>query len=332
MKTPAGRSRARSVATSRARARHGRRVMADPRRARATVARPRAPLRDDAAGGGASVGRSVPRVEGHAKLTGTALYVDDLVVPGVLHGRTVRSTIARGRIRARSRSIPPSTGAASSVADHRDIPGENVVAPDRGRPAAARRARGPPRRGADPAARPRRSRAASRPRRARSRSTYEPLDPVLTIEESLARKALIYGDDNVFKEIVIERGDLARGIEVGGPGDRGRRTAAGHQEQLYIENNGMIAERTADGGLAVRGSLQCPYYVHKAIMRAFGLPAEQVRVVQTVDRRRLRRQGGVPVDDRRRTPRCWRGRAAGRSRSSTTDSRTSPPPPSATPR
>src|SRR5439155_18582412 len=52
--------------------------------------------------------------------------------------------------------------------------------------------------------------------------------------------------------------------------------------QLYIENNGMIAERTADGGLAVRGSLQCPYYVHKALMRVFGLPADRVRVVQTV--------------------------------------------------
>src|SRR5262249_30728677 len=39
---------------------------------------------------------------------------------------------------------------------------------------------------------------------------------------------------------------------------------------------------TRDGGLLVRGSLQCPYYVHKALMRAFALPAQQVRVIQTV--------------------------------------------------
>ena len=32
----------------------------------------------------------------------------------------------------------------------------------------------------------------------------------------------------------------------------------------------------------MRGSLQCPYYVHKALMRAFALPAERVRVIQTV--------------------------------------------------
>ena len=29
------------------------------------------------------------------------------------------------------------------------------------------------------------------------------------------------------------------------------------------------------------GSLQCPYYVHKALMVLFGLPRERVRVVQT---------------------------------------------------
>ncbi len=39
----------------------------------------------------------------------------------------------------------------------------------------------------------------------------------------------------------------------------------GHQEQLYIENNAMIAVPAEDGGIAVHGSLQCPYYVHRAL-------------------------------------------------------------------
>ncbi|MGH7730940.1 MAG: xanthine dehydrogenase family protein molybdopterin-binding subunit, partial [Candidatus Eiseniibacteriota bacterium] len=51
---------------------------------------------------------------------------------------------------------------------------------------------------------------------------------------------------------------------------------------LYIETNAMMAERTADGGITVRGSLQCPYYVHKALMRIFALPAGRVRVIQSV--------------------------------------------------
>src|SRR2546430_2409015 len=35
----------------------------------------------------------------------------------------------------------------------------------------------------------------------------EPMPPALSVEDALARKALVYGDDNVFKEIVIARGD-----------------------------------------------------------------------------------------------------------------------------
>ena len=38
----------------------------------------------------------------------------------------------------------------------------------------------------------------------------------------------------------------------------------GHQEQLYIENQAMIAVPRPDGGITVHGSLQCPYYIHKA--------------------------------------------------------------------
>ncbi|HYA62508.1 MAG TPA: molybdopterin cofactor-binding domain-containing protein, partial [Candidatus Sulfotelmatobacter sp.] len=54
----------------------------------------------------------------------------------------------------------------------------------------------------------------------------------------------------------------------------------GAQEQLYIENNGMIASLDPQQGITVWGSLQCPYYVHKALMKLCNLPADRVRVVQ----------------------------------------------------
>ena len=54
----------------------------------------------------------------------------------------------------------------------------------------------------------------------------------------------------------------------------------GAQEQLYIENNGVIAAFDPEQGITLWGSLQCPYYVHKALMVLCGLPAEKVRVVQ----------------------------------------------------
>src|SRR6266850_7546011 len=46
------------------------------------------------------VGKSVPRKEGRKKVTGQALYVDDLTFPDMLHGVTVRSPVARGRIKS----------------------------------------------------------------------------------------------------------------------------------------------------------------------------------------------------------------------------------------
>ena len=54
----------------------------------------------------------------------------------------------------------------------------------------------------------------------------------------------------------------------------------GHQEQLYIENNAMIALPREDGGITVHGSLQCPYYVHKALRAGLDLDDAHTQVVQ----------------------------------------------------
>lgn len=67
-----------------------------------------------------SVGRNTPRKEGPARVTGEARYVDDLRFPGMLHGRTIRSSIARGRVTGVSLDFD-TTG--FTVVDHRDIPG-----------------------------------------------------------------------------------------------------------------------------------------------------------------------------------------------------------------
>ncbi|HTC73973.1 MAG TPA: molybdopterin cofactor-binding domain-containing protein, partial [Edaphobacter sp.] len=55
----------------------------------------------------------------------------------------------------------------------------------------------------------------------------------------------------------------------------------GAQEQLYIENNGVIAEYDAETGVTVRGSMQCPFYLVHALELVFNLPAEKCRVIQT---------------------------------------------------
>src|SRR5438270_2447393 len=72
-----------------------------------------------------SVGKSVSRKDGIGKATGRTRYADDIVLPGMLHGRTIRSTIARGTVR-KVRLNFDTTG--FTIVDYDDIPGRNVVA------------------------------------------------------------------------------------------------------------------------------------------------------------------------------------------------------------
>src|SRR2546426_63534 len=129
------------------------------------------------------IGKPIPRKEGRKKVTGQALYVDDLTFPGMLHGVTVRSSIPRGRIKNISfeGEIPWDEFV---IVTAKDIPGENYVA------------------------------------------------------------------------LILK-------------------------EQLYIENNGAIAIANPNDGVTVWGSMQCPFYVHKALIKLFGLPEEKIRVIQS---------------------------------------------------
>src|SRR5215831_4201291 len=73
------------------------------------------------------VGVSVPRKEGQDKVTGRAQYIDDMSLPDMLYGATVRSSIPRGRIR----KIAFGPGIAWEefvIVTARDIPGKNCVA------------------------------------------------------------------------------------------------------------------------------------------------------------------------------------------------------------
>jgi len=220
----------------------------------------------------------VQRKEGREKVTGTAQYVDDLTFPDMLHGITVRSPIARGLIREINFGDEV-TWDELTIVRAKDIPGKNCIAliiddqpcladqivnhaeepilllahPDKYLLEEARRA---------------------------VQIEIEPLPAVFTIEESLARKEIVWGRDNVFKSLLIEKGNVD---EVWASADlvvEGQYETSA-QEQLYIEPQGMIARASRAEGVTVWGSLQCPYYVHKALVQLFGLAKERIRVVQT---------------------------------------------------
>lgn len=56
----------------------------------------------------------------------------------------------------------------------------------------------------------------------------------------------------------------------------------GYQDQTYLETQSMMAEMMEDGKVYVHGSMQCPYYVKGAVMRAMGLGPDKVRIAQDV--------------------------------------------------
>jgi len=223
------------------------------------------------------VGKSVPRKEGRDKVTGRSKYVDDMVLPDMLFGATVRSRILRGRIR-KVTFAPGIAWDEFVIVSAKAIPGKNCIALIGDDQAClANEFVNHPEEPILLLAHPD-CHVLSKAVEAVS-IEYEPLPAIFTIEQSERRSEIVWGEDNIFKTYLIEKGDLDGVWEKADHIVEGEYTT-GAQEQLYIENNGMIAAFDAAEGITVWGSLQCPYYVHKALMTLCDLPAEKVRVVQ----------------------------------------------------
>jgi len=233
------------------------------------------------------VGKPIPRKEGRKKVTGAALYVDDLKFDGMLHGVTVRSSVARGRIKSISYDQPPATAGGTdfipwnefTIITAKDIPGENFVALIlNDQPYLADDVVNHPEEPIVLLAHP--DKYLLEEARRHVHIEYEELPPIFSIDDSLAQREIIWGDDNVFKRFLIDKGNVDEawaGADFIVEGEY----ETGAQEQLYIENNGVIAIANEAEGVTVWGSMQCPYYVHKALIKLFGLPEEKIRVIQT---------------------------------------------------
>ncbi len=223
------------------------------------------------------VGKPVPRKEGRDKVTGRSQYVDDMVLPNMLFGATVRGQIPRGRIR-KITYAPGIPWGEFVIVSAEDIPGKNCIALiGEDQPCLAREFVNHPEEPILLLAHPDRHLL---PQAVKAVSIeYEPLPGIFTIEESESKSQIVWGEDNIFKTYLIEKGELDGIWEKADYIVEGE-YSTGAQEQLYIENNGMIAAFDTSRGITVWGSLQCPYYIHKALMALCNLPAERVRVVQ----------------------------------------------------
>ncbi|HEV7784868.1 MAG TPA: xanthine dehydrogenase family protein molybdopterin-binding subunit, partial [Thermoanaerobaculia bacterium] len=217
------------------------------------------------------IGESPPRPDGFAKVSGAARYLDDLVLPGMWHGATLRSPHPHARLRS-VRFDPSKAPAGTVCVTAADLPGPNgVQLLDDGWPILAD---GTVLHVGEPVAlvaAP--TRLAARQALAAVTADYEPLTPVFTLEGAGSLPPLY--------ELGLESGDVEAAFAGADRVIEGE-YRTGHQEHIYIECQGMIAEIDGDGGVRVIGSMQCPYYVHRALAYGLGIPEDKIRVRASV--------------------------------------------------
>lgn len=220
-----------------------------------------------------AISRSVPRPDSPPKSSGRAEYLDDVRIDGVLHTGLLCATHPHARlVDIRLPSMPE----GYTVVDHRDVPGINAV---------------------------------------RMITDSWPLFPVDTVEYVGQPIALIVGPDpavisDLIAACTVSYASLPAVIEIAGaealedpecfadyrldgspgPPDRSASTTAaftltetfdtGAQEHVYLEPQAMAG--WFDGTrITVEGSMQCPYYVHKALTALFGWGPDRIRVIQS---------------------------------------------------
>ena len=225
-----------------------------------------------------AIGKSFPRKEGRKKVTGQALYIDDLSFPEMLHGVTVRSPVARGQIKSiafegtipwdefvvvTAKDIPGANHVALILNDQPYLAGDIVNHPEEPILLLAHK-----------------DKYLLEEARRNVRIEIEELPAVFSLHDSLAKKEIIWGEDNVFKKFLVDKGSVDDAWATADKVVEGE-YQTGAQEQLYIESNGAIAIANAAEGVTVWGSMQCPYYVHKALLALFSLPEDKIRVIQT---------------------------------------------------
>jgi CO/xanthine dehydrogenase Mo-binding subunit len=220
------------------------------------------------------VGQRLPRPDAPDKVTGAALYVEDLDFAGSLVGRVLRSPHAHARVArldvSRARALP----GVAAVLTAKDIPGQNLIPliqPDWPVLAAdfVRHV------GEGVALVAAETREAAEAALAAILVDYEPLAPLLGMEQALQ-------GGEVMAHWKVRRGDAAAALARGDLLVVEGTYHTPYQEHAYIEPNGMIGVPDGQGGVVVYGSMQCPFYVQKAVASALGCELNKARIVQTV--------------------------------------------------
>jgi CO/xanthine dehydrogenase Mo-binding subunit len=222
------------------------------------------------------VGQSIARVDGVEKVTGKAKFTGDLVIPGMLHGKILRSPYAHARIKSIDAARAEALTGVVAVLTAADISntkpyysGRPVIAIDKvryaGEPVAAVAA--VDLRTAEEAL-------------ALIHVDYEELPAVVGLDAALGKGApLVHDDaaDNICGHECVEKGNIEQGFAESD--EIFEDTFTFPMVYHYaLEPHSVIAEFD-DEGITVRSSAQHPFQVRGDIAKIFGLHPAKVRMV-----------------------------------------------------
>jgi CO/xanthine dehydrogenase Mo-binding subunit len=206
------------------------------------------------------ISTSINKVDNEEKISGQAKYVADIKPEGMLYAFTVRAKIVKGKILNIEYPLLPE---GYFVVDYRDIPGQNIV----------------------------KVIFNDMPVFTEKEITYlyEPIALLVGPDKNVLSK-LIEGVHIVYQEEEPLFDWIDSVVHYHFDKGEGKRAFSGkkiiefnyetsYQEQAYIEPQGFIGYMDGEKTTLI-GSIQCPYYVKKAVVQALGESEDNVRIIQ----------------------------------------------------
>lgn len=223
------------------------------------------------------------KIDGLPKIIGTAKFTDDFKLPRMVHAKVLRSPHAHAKILSIDTSEALAMEGVLAVITGEDVPvtyGAIPVAQDEtalalgkvryiGEPVAAVAALTP---------------ALAWEAARKVRVVYEPITPVLTIEEALDKTSPIIHNkkrkpSNILRRVFQKYGDP----------DAGFAEADLIVEDTYeypgsthvpLESHAALASASPDGTLTLYSSTQNPHYMHRTLARVLKMDAADIRVIK----------------------------------------------------
>jgi len=229
----------------------------------------------------AVIGKPFPRVDGGAKVTGQAVYADDVVLPRTLHCKILRSPHPHARIVSVDTSAARRIPGVKAVITGADLPVKFGILPVTQDERALEHEK--VRYVGDPIA----AVAATDEEIAAAACDaiaveYEVFEPVMSIEDALRapKDERIHdygGPNNIHKLVALEFGDIEGGFS---RADHIREDVFFFQGNTHLpmEQHSAIAT-CIDGKVTLWSSTQVVHYVHRALAKVLELPMNRIRVI-----------------------------------------------------